>query len=67
MAKYQTKMEQRRKELNMTQMELAYRAKVGFADISRFENCWARPYNGQAARLSEVLGIPADELTKEAS
>jgi len=66
MSRLLTMMEWKRKQLGMTQMDLAYKARVGFADISRFENHWAKPYNGQAQRLSKVLGIPASELTKEA-
>lgn len=58
--------EKKRKDLGMTQTQLAYHAKVTAQEISRFERGWAKPYNGQASRLAEVLGISVEELTKEA-
>lgn len=58
--------EKKRRDKGWTQTELGFYAKISAQEVSRIERGWARPYNGQAARLSEVLGIPADELTKEA-
>jgi len=59
------RIEHERKRRGWTQTELAYHANMSSQDISRIERGWLKPYNGMAARLSEALGIPADELTKE--
>ena len=58
--------ERKRKVNGWTQTELAAKAKMSYQDISRIENGWLKPYNGMALRLSEVLGIEPEELTKEA-
>ena len=57
--------EKKRKEKGLTQTELAFYAKMSAQDISRIENGWMKPYNGMAKRLSEVLGILPEEITKE--
>lgn len=56
----------KRKDKGWTQTQLGFYAKMTAQEISRIERGWAKPYNGQAARLSEALGIPVEELTKEA-
>ncbi len=57
--------EKKRKDKGWTQTQLGFYAKMSAQEISRIERGWAKPYNGQATRLSEVLGISVDELTKE--
>jgi ribosome-binding protein aMBF1 (putative translation factor) len=65
--KTMTQLEYIRKHVKkMTQTELAYHAGgMTASDISRIERGWMRPYNGQAVKLSKVLGIPMEDLTKE--
>lgn len=57
--------EKKRKDKGWTQTQLGYHAKMTAQEISRIERGWAKPYNGQALRLSEVLGVSTEELTKE--
>ncbi len=51
-----------RKSLHMTQVELADRLKVNRATISKYETGEILPSLKQLERLTEVLGIPAEEL-----
>lgn len=60
-----TRLEYERKKRGWTQTDLAYHAKVSVPDISKIERGWMKPFPRYAKRLSEVLGIPEDELTKE--
>jgi len=48
-----------------TQLDLACHARVQPAEISRFERGQAKPYQGQATRLAEVLGLAKDELLEQ--
>ena len=59
------RIELERRKGGWTQTELAYYAKMSMADISRIERGWLRPYNGMAKRLSDVLKLSVDDLTKE--
>jgi transcriptional regulator with XRE-family HTH domain len=49
----------------LTQQELGFHAHVTASDISRFERGWARPYPGQARRLSEALELSETDLLDE--
>ncbi|MGI6225758.1 MAG: helix-turn-helix domain-containing protein [Peptococcales bacterium] len=59
------RIEYERRKRGWTQTALGYFAKVGPQDISRIERGWLKPYSGMAKRLSAVLGVPVEELTKE--
>ena len=52
-------------DLGLTQMELAYLAKVDVAEVSRIETGRMNPYPTHAKRLGEFLGIAPEELTQE--
>ena len=49
----------------LTQMELAYLAKVDVAEVSRIETGRMNPYPTHAKRLGKFLGITPEELTQE--
>ena len=54
---------QRRKELNLTQKELAEKAKVSHSVVKRFEA--QRPYNpkiGKVIQVAKALNVKTDEL-----
>lgn len=46
-------------------VELARRAKISEATLSRLENSKTFPYPGWKKRLSRVLGVKQEELFKE--
>ncbi len=45
-----------------SQQQLAFRANVSVADVSRIETGRMRPYAGHAARLAKVLGLEPEKL-----
>lgn len=53
----------RRKELGMTQDDLAEKLSVSRQSVSRWENGECMPDSEKLLRLSDVLGISLDELT----
>lgn len=52
----------RRRELNMTQDELAEKLSVSRQSVSRWENGECMPDSEKLIRLSDVLGVSLDEL-----
>jgi transcriptional regulator with XRE-family HTH domain len=61
-----TKLKAERLKHGWSQLELAYRARVAIAEISRIE-CGrvSHPYPNHAQRLANVLGMQPHELTEE--
>jgi len=57
-----TKVRAARLARGWTQVDLAYHARISLPDISRIETGRMVPYPAHAERLSELLGIPAEEL-----
>ena len=57
-----TRMKFRRLVLEWSQDKLGSVSGVAQADISRFENLRAKPYDGQAERLAQILGLDPKEL-----
>jgi transcriptional regulator with XRE-family HTH domain len=57
-----TNMRRRRRELDLTQCELASLAAVGQSEISKFETLRTLPYDCQADRLAQILGLKPEEL-----
>jgi transcriptional regulator with XRE-family HTH domain len=56
------KIKTHRELLNMTQQELAQRARIGTHTIIKYENGEQIPSNQTILKLSTVLDIPASEL-----
>jgi transcriptional regulator with XRE-family HTH domain len=56
-----------RKRRGWSQRQLAQRADIGEATISRLEAGKVYPYPGWKKRLSRVLRVPGDELFQEVS
>lgn len=56
------KLRQHRTAAGMTQLELAYAARVTPATLSRLENGWHHPNYATVERLAQVLRIPMSEL-----
>ncbi len=48
-----------------SQQKLAVEAGVGYADVSRIECGWLRPYPGQAEKIARALGIGVESLLEE--
>jgi transcriptional regulator with XRE-family HTH domain len=62
-----TKLQAARIQRGMSQTMLAAAAgKLSPSDISRFERGYGRPYPGQAVRIAEALGMPAEDLLEPA-
>lgn len=62
-SQFTSRLEAERRRRGWSQTELAAKAGLTPADISRYERGWARPYPRQAARLASILGIPPNQLT----
>lgn len=50
-----------------TKVELGRQARINPVDIGRIENGWVKAFPAWQSRLSETLGVPAEELFKEVS
>lgn len=48
-----------------SQQRLAVEAGVGYADVSRIECGWLRPYPGQAEKIARALGLRPEQLLEE--
>jgi transcriptional regulator with XRE-family HTH domain len=51
-----------RRARDWSQRQLARRADMTEADVSRIESGRLRPYKGQARRLARALGVRVEEL-----
>jgi len=60
-----TKLLKRRRELSLSQKQLAERAGLKQSQISQMETGRFTPYRVQAQRISEILGLPGDQLLDE--
>jgi len=49
-----------------TQLELAFRSRVPISELSRIETGRSKPYATHARRPAETLGIPEEDLVREA-
>ena len=54
-----------RLKMNLSQQNLAAKAGLGYADISRIESGRLIPYPGHLKKLSKFFKIPGAELMKE--
>lgn len=50
---------------NETQQDVAYKARIPYADLSRIESGRLKPYPGHAKRLEEYFGMTIGELLTE--
>lgn len=57
-----TNLRKARQKENMSQAKLAMKAKVSYANLSRYENGWQLPTKQTAERLAGVLGVKVPEL-----
>jgi transcriptional regulator with XRE-family HTH domain len=57
--------EAERRNRRWSQTVLAFHAETTQGEISKFERGLLRPRPATAARLSRVLGVPADALLRE--
>lgn len=57
-----TRIAEKRKEMNMTQKELAMRMGVANSTLNQWETGMRRPNIDMLIRLTEVFGCTADEL-----
>ncbi len=48
-----------------TKVELGRRARISPVDVGKVENGWIKPFPAWQSRLSEALGVPAEELFRE--
>ena len=62
-----TRMKFQRIVLELSQDRLGSMSGITQADISRLENVRAIPYDGQAERLAQILGLKPEELQEVAS
>ena len=60
-----TNLEAERRARGWSQMTLAHHAQTTQGEISKFERRALAPRPSQAARLSQVLGVPPDALLRE--
>lgn len=59
------KLKYERLKRDMSQKELGERTGVPYTDICRYETGRMKPYPKHLRRLSQYLGIPAEDLLKE--
>ena len=62
---FKDRLRERRKELKMSQRELAEKLFVSQQAIAKWETDKATPNPDMLAKLSEILGVSVDYLTKE--
>ena len=60
--KMSLRMVERRKELGMSQSAVARAALMHLSSVSAIETGRMRPWPGQARKIAEVLGWPADRM-----
>lgn len=60
-----TNLEAERRSRGWSQTTLAFHAETTQGELSKFERGTLAPRPSQAARLSRVLGVPADALLRE--
>lgn len=60
-----SQLRQLRLERGWSQRELARRANMPEAEVSRIETGRLRAYKGQARRIARAIGVPVEELFSE--